>query len=405
MILSIRSESLSPSLSPASLPALTIGPLIFPTVSGRSVPGLNLSMSNIFINFSANKLAMWGKTFPIFRNIRYFCRWLELKLITKVENKYIWLVDLLRQPLTLREIQEHWKTSSLNDTGAPFDRKTFRNWKEHIAECYGVNIVTNLAGKDTTYQVEQGSENVSNWLMETISTRNALSSSLAIKDRILLEDIPSAGDSLKTVIEAMKDNRLISFEYKDYWEDSIEVTMRPYFVKLFRLHWKVIGPLEGGDLQTIRSYALDPDRMRNLRVLDGSFTYPADFSPEAAMSTCLGTTILSKELVPPRLIIILVWEKFNFYLKSVPLHHSQRILFEGRRDGYTIFSYYLQPTDDFYREICRFGEYVEVLHPIDVRTQMQTIIQGMSNEYAGLSRTACQDPVPDINTLLADCRI
>ena len=322
-----------------------------------------------------------------------------------MENKYIWLVDQLRQPLTLNEIRERWKTSSLNDTGAPFDRKTFRNWKEHIAECYGVSIVTNLAGKDTTYQVEPGSENASNWLMETISTQNALSSSLALKDRILLEDIPSARSALKTVIEAMKESRLIAFEYKDYWEDPIEVTMRPYFVKLFRLHWKVIGPLEDGDPRTIRSYALDSDRMRSLRILDGRFTYPAEFSPEAAMSGCLGTTIIPNEVVPPRQIIILVWEKYNFYLKSVPLHHSQRILHEGRRDGYTIFGYYLQPTDDFYQEICRYGDYVEVLYPSDVRTRMQTIIQGMSNEYAGLSRATCKDPVPDLSTLLAACRI
>lgn len=317
-----------------------------------------------------------------------------------MENKYIWLVDQLRQPLTLNEIREKWKTSSLNDTGAPFDRKTFRNWKEHIAECYGVSIVTNLAGKDTTYQVEPGSENASNWLMETISTQNALSSSLALKDRILLEDIPSAGSALKTVIEAMKENRLIAFEYKDYWEDPVEVTMRPYFVKLFRLHWKVIGPLEDGDPRTIRSYALDSDRMRSLRSLDGRFTYPADFSPEAAMSGCLGTTIIPNEVVPPRQIIILVWEKYNFYLKSVPLHRSQRILHEGRRDGYTIFSYYLQPTDDFYQEICRYGDYIEVLYPSDVRTRMMTIVQGMSNEYAGVYKTSCKDSIPYVSCLL-----
>ena len=317
-----------------------------------------------------------------------------------MENKYIWLVDQLRQPLTLNEIREKWKTSSLNDTGAPFDRKTFRNWKEHIAECYGVSIVTNMAGKDTTYQVEPGSENASNWLMETISTQNALSSSLALKDRILLEDIPSAGSALKTVIEAMKENRLIAFEYKDYWEDPVEVTMRPYFVKLFRLHWKVIGPLEDGDPRTIRSYALDSDRMRSLRSLDGRFTYPADFSPEAAMSGCLGTTIIPNEVVPPRQIIILVWEKYNFYLKSVPLHRSQRILHEGRRDGYTIFSYYLQPTDDFYQEVCRYCDSIDVLDPSDGRTRMMTIVQRMSNEYAGVYKTSCKDSIPDVSCLL-----
>ncbi|MGN1215090.1 MAG: WYL domain-containing protein, partial [Candidatus Cryptobacteroides sp.] len=66
-----------------------------------------------------------------------------------------------------------------------------------------------------------------------------------------------------------------------------------------------------------------------------------------------------------------------------------------------IFAYRLHTTDDFYQEICRYGEYVEVLHPAECREAMMRIIQGMANEYAGLSRKDCKKKVPSVKELKA----
>lgn len=144
---------------------------------------------------------------------------------------------------------------------------------------------------------------------------------------------------------AVRQNRLISFDHEDYWEDPISVTMQPYFVKLYRQHWKVIGPLEDGKIESIRSYALDADRMKNLKVLDKKFIYPKDFRPEDFMADCIGTTTFPTKAAKPKDVIILAWEKVNLYLKHTPLHRSQRILYDCPEDGYTIFSYRLHTTD------------------------------------------------------------
>ena len=119
--------------------------------------------------------------------------------------------------------------------------------------------------------------------------QNKLITNTSIRDRILIEDVPSARKYLDTVLDAIKQNRMISFDYEDYWEDPINVTIRPYFVKLFRQHWKVIGPLERGKFKTIRSYALDADRMKNLKIQEKRFTYPKDFIPEDFMADSIGT--------------------------------------------------------------------------------------------------------------------
>ena len=198
---------------------------------------------------------------------------------------------------------------------------------------------------------------------------------------------------------AVRQNRLISFDYEDYCEDPISVTMQPYFVKLYRQHWKVIGPLEDGKKTTIRSYALDTDRMKNLKVLDERFIYPEDFRPEDFMADCIGTTTFPTKAAKPKDVIILAWEKVNLYLKHTPLHRSQRILYDCPEDGYTIFSYRLHTTDDFYQEVCRYGNYMEVLYPKDVRAEMMKIIMGMENEYAGVSREDCKKKVPGVKEL------
>ena len=119
------------------------------------------------------------------------------------------------------------------------------------------------------------------------------------------------------------------------------------------------------------------------------------------MADCIGTTTFPTKAAKPKEVIILAWEKVNLYLKHTPLHRSQRILYDCPEDGYTIFSYRLHTTDDFYQEVCRYGNYMEVLYPKDVRAEMMKIIKGMGDEYAGVSREDCKKKVPSVKELKA----
>ena len=320
-------------------------------------------------------------------------------------EKATWLMERLRTPVTMRKLQEEWKYDPMNNfPGRPFDKKTFENWKNYLDSYLGIEVeMSQFAGRNTRYWLKTapGAGSARKWLINTVSIQNTLRENLSIRDRILLEDIPSSEDALKLILDAVKQNRLISFDYEDYWEDPIPVTMQPYFVKLYRQHWKVIGPLQDGKIDSIRSYALDADRMKNLRVLDEKFCYPEGFSPEKFMADSFGTATFPIRAAEPMDVIILAWEKVNLYLKHTPLHGSQRILYDCPEDGYTIFGYHLHTTDDFYQEICRYGNYMEVLYPSDVREEMMKIIKGMSDEYAGVSRKDCKKRVPGVKELKA----
>ena len=67
------------------------------------------------------------------------------------------------------------------------------------------------------------------------------------------------------------------------------------------------------------------------------------------------------------------------YLRSLPLHHSQREI-ESNTD-YTIFEYKIAPTYDFIQEILSHGNQLEVLSPDTFRQQIKAIIQEMHNFY------------------------
>lgn len=69
-------------------------------------------------------------------------------------NKHVWLIELLSQPRTLKEIQECWKLTDINPyPGTAMTRKTVFNWINKIEELYGISIQVTKAGANSNYQI------------------------------------------------------------------------------------------------------------------------------------------------------------------------------------------------------------------------------------------------------------
>ena len=62
-----------------------------------------------------------------------------------------------------------------------------------------------------------------------------MANSQSIKDRIILEYVPSGQSYLQPIIEAMKENRVLNITYHSYWKDEENnFDAQPYCVKLFQ---------------------------------------------------------------------------------------------------------------------------------------------------------------------------
>ena len=67
------------------------------------------------------------------------------------------------------------------------------------------------------------------------------------------------------------------------------------------------------------------------------------------------------------------------YLRSLPLHHSQKELVHTGE--YSIFSVEVRPTFDFKQELLWNGDALEVLEPLWLRKEMAGIVKRMGNNY------------------------
>jgi predicted DNA-binding transcriptional regulator YafY len=67
------------------------------------------------------------------------------------------------------------------------------------------------------------------------------------------------------------------------------------------------------------------------------------------------------------------------YLRTLPLHHSQRELV--KTEHYTDFSFDIRPTADFLDELLKHGEGIEILEPLDLREKMRQMLLTALNRY------------------------
>jgi predicted DNA-binding transcriptional regulator YafY len=170
----------------------------------------------------------------------------------------------------------------------------------------------------------------------------------------------------------MRENRQITIDYEDFFGNTIQrLKINPYFIRLFKRRWYVLAlvPQE----KVIRRFGLD--RIKKIETLEIKFKYPKSFSPEGYFQDFYGVF----HDAAPLTIRLKAYREKPGYLRSLPLHHSQREI-EFNND-YTIFEYTVAPTYDFIQEILSHGNQLEVLSPDTFRQQIKAIIQEMNAFY------------------------
>ena len=216
---------------------------------------------------------------------------------------------------------------------------------------------------------------IRNWLLNTISVSNLLIDNLHLKERILLENIPSGKEYLADIIEAMKKSQCINMTYQSYWRDeSNTFTIEPYCVKLFKQRWYVAA--RSPYYNEVMIYSLD--RILHLEVLaDEQFKMSDSFNPTDFFNEYYGV-IIDSDFDVEKVKLKVSASQAN-YLRSLPLHHSQQEI--QTTDEYSIFELRIRPTFDFYQEILHNGEDMEVLEPLWLRKEIARKIEKMWDKY------------------------
>lgn len=293
-------------------------------------------------------------------------------------NKYLWLLDIIKRAgkITFEEINEQW-VRSVYSHGEEIPLRTFHRWRDTIERMFDININCERKG-GYYYYIENESElngtTFQQWLLDSFYMSNLISESRQLKDRILLEYIPSGREHLSTIIEAIRNKIEISIVHQSYRADSPkEYTVQPYCIKLFNQRWYILGMCK--EVDSIRTFGLD--RIHSIRHLKTTFEFPTDFDAVKYYNECFG--IVSDDGTKVETIKLKVYGLQRYYLRSLPLHSSQQEI--DSADDYSIFQYQVRPTFDFRQALLSKGSEVEVLEPIAFREEMKNEIQNMKNRY------------------------
>ena len=291
-------------------------------------------------------------------------------------NKYIWLVNTLyrNKRMTLKEINNNWIHTDFSD-GNPLPRRTFHNHREKIQEFFDINIECDRSTSE--YYIEDidtlSKDKVRFWLLNSFAVGNIINEQQKLHERIMLEKNPSGEIFLTTIIEAMRDSKVLQIVYKRFTESEEHIViLLPYFIRIFKQRWYVIG--YNPDYDQIRIYSLD--RMTKVEISKEEFEYPSDFSPEEYFENSFGIIVEDKAIEN---IIIKVKYPQNNYIKTLPLHHTQKLLFDCNQ--FTTFQYTLRPSFDFKQEILSMGAAVEVLQPSSLRDEIISTLKKTLENY------------------------
>ena len=306
-------------------------------------------------------------------------------------NQYLWLTNLLRRnsELTFKQIAEYWEVANCNVKRSKLGEKTFYNWRTKIAEEYKIYIECR---RNKYYYIANPraieSRASLNWMLESVAVHESIAESESMKDRILLENIPSCYECLTRIMEAMKDGKLMSMSYEKFNSDKHIPPIRfaPMCVKMHQRRWYVLAKLVDKEPKDddpspfkkyglLRVYALD--RIKALYTLDESFEFPQDFKPEDYFADFYG--VFSNFEVPLERVLLKVPAYQCDWVKTLPLHHSQRIVEE--HEDYTIFEYKMRIMQDFCRAILYQGLDTEVLAPESLRQEMAFIAEELNMTY------------------------
>ncbi|MBD5342196.1 MAG: WYL domain-containing protein [Bacteroides sp.] len=294
-------------------------------------------------------------------------------------QKYTWLIDTIRRAgkISHKDLSDRWSRNKDFSDGRGLHRATFNRWRDAIYEQFGIMIDCQKVGGYLYYisNPEDIDENkLKKWMLDSFAVGNIIGENLSLKGRIMVDEIPSGHDYLTTILEAMKGNRIVNITYRPFKKShGYTFSIEPYCVKLFENRWYVLAHNLGyGDN---RLYGLD--RIENIEVTAETFNLPMDFNAEVYFSTAYGIVVGTGE--KPERIILRAKEGHKHYLKSLPLHHSQRLIVD---DGeYADFELFLAPTYDFVMKLLQVGSKIEVIAPAHLRKTMKGWISDMYQLY------------------------
>ena len=290
-------------------------------------------------------------------------------------NRYVWFVTTIynRGPISLADMQHRYESHF--GRGEELGERTFHRYTDAVEELFDIEIKYDRVRRGYVVADREGIDNMGmrKWLLQTFSVNSVLHEIQELKNRILLEDVPSGQQHLTTIVDAMREGVKLSMAYQSFGAGkSSTFDVEPWCVKLFEQRWYMLGMSD-----KLRIHALD--RIKSLEPTEHRFKMPKKFNAEEFFKDYYGIIINDEDFdVEPVALRVNAWQ--SNYLRTLPLHHTQTEV--ERNDEYSIFEYRLCPSFDFRQKLLSMGDSVGVLAPVLLKDMLRTKAEKTANNNA-----------------------
>lgn len=271
---------------------------------------------------------------------------------------------LVKGPKTFKEIINYLALKEeLDDRNYVICQRTFERDVKEIRELFGFGIKFNR--KIKKYKIENDIEgHAGKRVLEAFDILNVLNHSSKVSNYIFFEQREPKGTvHLNILLKCISNKKLLSFEYKKFWDDEISVRLvEPYAMREFKSRWYLVAKDLKDD--TIKTFGLD--RLNNPEQKSKSFEYPDEEVLKNKFHHCFG--VITPDKGEPEIIELSFSSFQGKYIKTMPLHHSQQVLVDNEDE--CIIRLKLFNTIDLRMEILSYGKEVKVLKPKSLAKQI-----------------------------------
>jgi predicted DNA-binding transcriptional regulator YafY len=302
--------------------------------------------------------------------------------ITPVFRQSVLLRFLKRKPhASFKEIKAHinhkLEEQYLRDnrTKTGFSKRTFERDLKDIADLYGAEIV--YSSKERGYYIETDINNFAlEQMLSGFDILNAFKLTKNIAPFVFVENRkPMGTEHLFGLLQAIQEKWVVEFTHQKFWEErKTNRTVYPLAVKEFRYRWYLVAQ----DQKDKRVKTFGLDRISELIISKEKFMLPEAINLVEKYKYAFG--VIGSEEEGPNEIILSFTPFQGKYIKSLPLHQTQRVIVDDEKE--TRISLRIYPTHDFIMELLSFNKEVKVVEPEWLAQEVKTQLHGALSQYS-----------------------
>jgi len=274
-------------------------------------------------------------------------------------KRYHLIINLLRRkPCSYKEIKDYLdREGELRGYQLNCSTRTFKRDRDYISMIYGIEIEYNASLKAYVLNDEIQSH-VDNRIMESFDIIDTFGFSKHISNFVFFENRKSLGtENLYRIIHAIQNNFKITFWYQRFQEENGKtIDAEPYALKEFKNRWYVLA--KDALKNEIKPFALD--RIITLVISNSWFDKKEKPDVYKLFENCFGI-FLPDDNQPVETVVLSFSPLKGKYINSLPLHTSQKILFDNEKEFRISLNIYI--TYDFIMELLSHGADVKVISP------------------------------------------